>query len=874
MKDSPTPDCTACTEAKQHEEPYNKHARRDADPGELTHIDLWGKYDVVSINGRQYYIVLVDDASRMITVDFLKGKNEAAQQVKNYLTHLKVHGRNPKYIRVDRGKEFINDVLNSWCGQQGIEIQMTAPYSPSQNGVAERANRTLVELARAMIRGQKMPEFLWEQAVAHAAYLRNRAYTTTIKEKTPYEVWYKRKPNVAHLREFGAPVWILLQGQHVERKILPKSKRQLYVGHDDGSKSVKYYNAETRKILTSRNFRFLNALPENPPEGIVVAPPNVLFEGEEGKGERQLDAELKRDAVNDQRELQSISTEKDHKGRKRQREEKTPEIWEPRKTRGKRIDYRHLNDPYKDDEEYMYAIDNVLGHDEPKSIKEAQNSQEWPKWEEAIKAELQQLAQKRTWELIECPKEAIPIANKWVFMRKYNREGNLTKYKARLVAKGCAQRPGYDYLETFSPVVRMETIRVLLAMAAIKRFEIQQMDVKGAYLNGTLREIVHMRQPEGYEDNSDRVCRLVKTIYGLKQSGREWNKELDTKLKKHSFRQLRSDPCAYIRKSDNDSEIITVWVDDFLLFATTVKLMEKMKADIRSEWEVTDLGEPTKIVGIEITRRESTIKITQQKYIESILRREGMENANPVAMPMDPNMRLEPNPDGNEGNKSNSYARLLGELQFLANATRPDITYAVNRLAAYTANPSLQHVGAIKRVLRYLVGTKTLGITYQSQNQRTDNNLFHGYSDAAFANTDDQKSTSGHVFVSAGGAMTWSSKKQTTVALSSTEAEYVAISEASREAYWLRSLYEELGEDQNSPSVIKGDNEGSIAMTRNPQFHKRAKHISTRWHWVRDLVEEGTVTIESCRDPEQTANVLMKVLPKRGIKGTCSTWDY
>src|ERR1700677_1851818 len=183
----------------------------------------------------------------------------------------------------------------------------------------------------------------------------------------------------------------------------------------------------------------------------------------------------------------------------------------------------------------MYAIDNVLGHDEPKSIKEAQNSQEWPKWEEAIKAELQQLAQKHTWELIECPKEAIPIANKWVFMRKYNREGNLTKYKARLVAKGCAQRPGYDYLETFSPVVRMETIRVLLAMAAIKRFEIQQMDVKGAYLNGTLREIVHMRQPEGYEDNSDRVCRLVKTIYGLKQSEREWNKELDTKLKKHSF---------------------------------------------------------------------------------------------------------------------------------------------------------------------------------------------------------------------------------------------------------------------------------------------------------------------------------------------------
>ena len=185
-------------------------------------------------------------------------------------------------------------------------------------------------------------------------------------------------------------------------------------------------------------------------------------------------------------------------------------------------------------------------------------------------------------------------------------------------------------------------------------------------------------------------------------------------------------------------------------------------------------------------------------------------------MPMDLNMRLEPNPDSNNGgNRSNSYTRLLGELQFLANATWPDIAYAVNRLAVYSANPTLQHVGALKRILRYLAGARNYGITYQ-KSQDSKGIPFHGYSDTAYRNTDDCKSTSGYVYVSGGGAITWRSKKQTTVALSSTEAEYVALLEAGREACWLRNLYEELGQKQSCPTIIKGDNDGSIAMTKKP----------------------------------------------------------
>jgi hypothetical protein len=241
----------------------------------------------------------------------------------------------------------------------------------------------------------------------------------------------------------------------------------------------------------------------------------------------------------------------------------------------------------------MHIEDASVGED-LKSLEEAQNSPDWPKWQEAISTELRQLAQKGTWTLTEGPKDAVPIANKWVFIRKYNKDRNLTKYKVRLVMKGCAQQLGQDYTETFSLVVRMETIRVILSLAAIKKLVICQMDIKGTYLNGTLKETVYMRQLTGYEDDTGHICQLIKMLYGLKQSGREWNKELDNKLKKHDFNKLRSDPCTYIRHKGDDPEIITVWVDDFLLFATMEDLMRKMKKDIESEWETTDLGEPQK----------------------------------------------------------------------------------------------------------------------------------------------------------------------------------------------------------------------------------------------------------------------------------------
>jgi hypothetical protein len=390
---------------------------------------------------------------------------------------------------------------------------------------------------------------------------------------------------------------------------------------------------------------------------------------------------------------------------------------------------------------------------------------------------------------------------------------------------------------------------------------IQQMDIKGTYLNGKLKEHIYMRQLEGYEDGTECICLLIKMLYSLKQAGWEWNIEFDTKLQRHGYVQLCCNPCVYIWRINDDFVIIMVWVDDLLIFTMTVDLITKAKSDINTEWEVMDLGEPSKIIRIEILRTEDSIAISQKKYIEHILTKEGMERSNAVSTPLDPNIPLMPNLEGNIGNHSNSFTRLLGELQYLMNATHPDITYTVNQLVSYTANPSLQHVTALKCTLRYLLGMRDLGIVYKMLPHQV--NFFHGYMDMAYKNHNDLKSTTRYVFLAGDGAITWSSKKQTTKALSSTEAEYVTLLEAACKACWLRHLYGKLGLfDEATPMLIHSDNEGAIMMTKNPMYHQRSKHIDLCVHWICDLVQDNILTIKSCRDPDQMADVLTKALPQ------------
>jgi hypothetical protein len=697
--------------------------------------------------------------------------------------------------------------------------------------------------------------------VSHAAYLRNRAYTQALSNSTPEEKWSGVKPNVSHLQEFGAPVWILREDENLS-KLDARSEKHTFVGFVDGPKVIKYYNERTRLIKISRNYRFLNnKLPnEAPNEGDT---PSVQREGE------KLEDTLKNGANESANENGSSVNQK----RKRIENENIPLR---QSKRAKTVhNYRILDDPYPEfaelandpDEEQIkdspaeiiYAAFNDCGiaPDDPKLIAMARKSPEWPEWEKAVHTELDQLERMKTWELVDPPEGRVPVGNKWVLVRKFNKQGELVKYKARLVAKGYSQIPGMDYTDTYSPVVRLETIRTILALAVTQDWEIQQMDVKGAYLNGILKEEVYMNQPEGYEDGTSRLCRLIKTLYGLKQSGREWNIELNNKLETKGFNRLYSDPCTYIRKSNGGVEIITVWVDDLLIFTNDPKLMNDLKKELQDMFEVTDLGDPNKIVGIEIerNREKGELKILQSKYIEAILERYGLSEANAVTTPLDPKVKLKPLTQTSEkGNRSNNYASLIGSLMYAAVGTRPDIAYAVYRLALYTADPNISHWTAAKRVLRYLKGMKDLGIVYKTQENKNENH-FTGYSDASFANNDDRTSISGYTFISAGGAITWGSKKQNTVALSTTEAEYICLSDAAREAKWLQNLHMELGYNQSHPTLIYGDNAGSLAIAQNPRYHKRMKQFDIKDHYIRNQVKIGTIILKYCPTANMTADI-------------------
>ena len=259
--------------------------------------------------------------------------------------------------------------------------------------------------------------------------------------------------------------------------------------------------------------------------------------------------------------------------------------------------------------------------------------------------------------------------------------------------------------ETFSPVVRLETIRAILALAVAEDWEIQQMDVKGAYLNGKLKETIYMEQPQGYSDGTSRICQLIKTLYGLKQSGREWNEELDTKLSGIGFKRLYTDPCVYIRREGNSIEIITVWADDLLLFTNSTETMVKLKNNLKKLFDITDLGEPNKLVGLEFTRdrERGTLTIRQTQYIENLLEKYLMHDGSAVSTPLDPNLKLEPcEPSAEPASQYGNYASLTGSLMYAAIGTRPDIAYAVNKLCSFNSNPDLVHWTAAKRVLRYL----------------------------------------------------------------------------------------------------------------------------------------------------------------------------
>lgn len=520
----------------------------------------------------------------------------------------------------------------------------------------------------------------------------------------------------------------------------------------------------------------------------------------------------------------------------------------------------------------LYAMLAAATEDvqEPKSYREAIQCDEARRWEEAMACEYHSLIENDTWEMCDLPNGRKAIANKWVFKVKRSATGVIERYKARLVVKGYSQVRGIDYDETYSPVARYSSIRFLLAMAAKYQLIIHQMDAVTAFLQGELAEEIYMTQPEGFDDNSKRVCRLMRPLYGLKQSSRAWNSKLnDVLTERLKFNRSSVDQCIYFKHSQQNTIVLAVWVDDLMIFSSNGTMCTKLKNDLQAHFKMKDLGEVKSLLGMNITRNvNGSISIDQRHYIETVLRRFKMENCNPVASPMeggDQRVSDEMCPrNAAEQQEMDAipYQAAIGSLMYAAQISRPDICYAVCTLSRYNNNYGREHWTAAKRVLRYLKGTIDVKLTFQPNGSGE----MVGFCDADHAgDRDRRRSTSGYVFTIQGGAISWASKRQRTTALSTTEAEFMSMVSAVQEALWLKRFECEMFLNASKTITLYGDNQGALALAKHKGYHARTKHIDVRKYFIEDhLLREGgndddiKIKLEYISTNQMTADILTK----------------
>ena len=486
-----------------------------------------------------------------------------------------------------------------------------------------------------------------------------------------------------------------------------------------------------------------------------------------------------------------------------------------------------------------------------------------------MQKEYNSLMDYQTWDLVDLPPNANLVGCKWVFKTKRKADGQIDRFKARLVAQGFSQQHGVDYEETFAPVAKYKSIRTVLAIGNQLDLEIHQMDVNSAYLNGEIVEDIYMKQPEGFVSSEypNKVCKLRKSLYGLKQSARCWNDKIDSYLKSAGYKQNTADPCIYYRTETVNKKpvimIIAVYVDDTVLLSNNINVLRSEKAKISQRFSMDDRGEIHYILGMEVKRdRENRVMtISQKSYLETVVSRFGMQNCNPVSTPLETGKRFSKLGENEETVDVKLYQAAIGSLNYAAIATRPDLSVAVGMLSQHMVSPGSEHWSGVKRVLRYVKGTLNYGLTFRS----SDDFQLHGYSDADWAGcTDTRKSTSGQVFRLGDSTISWRSRKQSIVALSSTESEYVALCESAQEVVWLRNLLKDIGFKQEKPTstVVYEDNQGAIALSQNPKDHSRTKHIDIKFHYIREQISKGNVELQYCATADMLADTLTKGLPK------------
>ncbi|GKB27442.1 retrotransposon protein, putative, ty1-copia subclass [Tanacetum coccineum] len=577
-----------------------------------------------------------------------------------------------KLLRSDRGGEYMSQEFLDHLKDHGIIAHRTPPYTPQHNGVSERRNRTLLDMVRSMMSQTTLPKSFWDYALETAARILNMVPTKKV-EKTPYEVWHGQAPKLSYLKVWGCEALVKRDTLTKPDKLEPRAFKCIFVGYPKETMGYSFYYPPENKVFVARNAEFF--------ENKVI--------DQEASGSLE-DLEI----IQEEDTHPSIDTSLNH-------EEDDQEIDEPqsdinpirRSTRTRRAPDRMCL--------YIDAEEHELGDlGEPANYKAALLDPESDKWLNAMNVEMQSMKDNEVWELVDLPPNGKTVGHKWLFKKKTDMDGAVHTYKARLVAKGFTQTPGIDYEETFSPVADIRAIRILIAIAAFYDYEIWQMDVKTAFLNGYLNEEVYMEQPEGFVNQKfpNRVCKLKRSIYGLKQASRQWNKRFDDEIKKFGFSQNRDEPCVYVKASGSYVTFLILYVDDILIMGNKIPMLQDVKSYLGRCFAMKDLGEAAYILGIKIYRDRSRwlIGLCQSAYIEKILKQFHMKNSKRGSIPMQDKLRL----------SKSQGASTPAELKRMQN-----VPYALS-CGSIMLGCDL-HWTTVKNILKYLRNTKDMFLVYR-----------------------------------------------------------------------------------------------------------------------------------------------------------------
>ena len=826
--------CHTCALSKSARHSISKKAdARQLPPGKLIHTDFAGPFEVPTSGGMKYAIVFIDDRTRYNFVYLMKSPKECLLKFRLVIhdfAELNVAIGQGSVLQADNHSNYRNTAFSTFCKDRGIIQRYSPPHSQAKNGIAERFWRTAVESARAMITNAHLTKPFWGVAVIHAAFLKNISPHAALPQATDTPYYLLRNDHFQHydkLLTFGSAAYVHLEKGH-RKKLDPKARAGVYIGFAERTACHRVFIPAQSSTVESMHVTFTENFIDNEPTNPAHGP---------------ADTDNDSATVDDGEESADIAM----------------------------IQYS-FSSPTDNVHDVLVLAASQLNPD-PNSIQEAMDSDASDHWMVAVQEELTAHEINGTWTVLqrtEIPSGAKPLRCRFVFKTKRDEHGDIQRYKARLCARGFTQRPGIDYSEVFSPVAQRESIRIFLSVCAANAMPVHLLDVTTAFLNPPVEELLFMEPPPTLQLGPDKVLKLNKSLYGLKQASRCWSDCLADWFEQDGFKRSLSDPCIFTKRNGtHDTIMAAVWVDDIIFAASGSSLIEEFVSSISSTFKLKYYGRISHCLGMRIRQSPSNscISIDQDQPVLDILERFGMAESRSVKTPLAAGTALQkydtvatPSETLLGVEEASLFREITGSLLYLVCCTRIDLAVAVNQLSQVMAAPTITHMTAAKHILRYLNCHRSIPIVYRRQRE-TKSNVLEAYVDATWATVPHNKrSITGYAILLNGAVVSWKTAVQRCVCLSSTEAEYLALSTVTREIMYLRQLLEELGSPQTAATLVHEDNKPAIFIATNPATTAKSKYIALRYHFVRDAVKDKVIRLQYTESKQQRADLLTKII--------------